>query len=46
MALEIWNTGDPYVRVRDAGKEINKFTEYRNKHLVPKYHHDNAQLLR
>ena len=45
-ALEIWTTGDRTERKKRGGDDLSAFNEYRNKYLVPKFEHDNAQLLR
>ena len=45
-ALEIWTNGDPYERQSKGGPDLSRFNTYRNEHLLKKFPHDNAQLLR
>ena len=46
VGLEIWSNGDRFNRTRSGGTELGKFRDYRNEHLISKFHHDNAQFLR
>ena len=45
-ALEIWTNGDPYERAEKGGPDLGRFNTYRRDHLLKKFPHDNAQLLR
>lgn len=45
-ALEIWTNGDPYERASKGGPDLGRFNNYRRDHLLKKFPHDNAQLLR
>lgn len=44
-AVEIWIQSDKIFVDNDSNKCLDNFMEYRNKELVKKYDHDNAQLL-
>lgn len=45
IAVEIWSQSDKIFVDEDSDKCLDNFMEYRNKELVKKYDHDNAQLL-
>ena len=45
-AIEIWTNGDPYERKSGGGPDLTMFRDYRLSHLIKKFEHDNAQLLR
>ena len=45
-ALEIWTNGDPYERASTGGADLGRFNKYRRVHLLEKFPHDNAHLLR
>lgn len=45
-ALEIWTNGDPYERAKKGGTDLSRFNTYRKDHLLKRFPHDNAQLLR
>ena len=45
-ALEIWTNGDPYERQSKGSPDLRRFRSYRHEHLLKKFPHDNAQLLR
>lgn len=44
-AVEIWTQSDKIFVDDDSDKCLDNFMQYRNKELVKKYDHDNAQLL-
>ncbi|KAM3924700.1 zinc metalloproteinase-disintegrin-like VLAIP-B [Leptodactylus fuscus] len=43
--LEIWSNGDQFEVVRNAGVDLGRFSEWRQKTLLPRKPHDNAQFL-
>ena len=43
--VEIWSQKDEIFVDEDSDKCLDNFLQYRNKQLVKKYDHDNAQLL-
>ena len=45
-ALEIWTNGDPYKRAEKGAPDLSRFNTYRQDHLLKKFPHDNAHLLR
>ena len=46
VSLEIWSNGDPFTRSEQGATDLSNFNNYRKKHLVPRFHHDNAHLLK
>uniref|UniRef100_A0A8C8RI90 ADAM metallopeptidase domain 15 n=1 Tax=Pelusios castaneus TaxID=367368 RepID=A0A8C8RI90_9SAUR len=45
LAVEVWNQGDPIVVGPGARPTLERFLQWRQKELLPRLPHDNAQLL-
>ncbi|XP_051901816.1 disintegrin and metalloproteinase domain-containing protein 12 isoform X2 [Pristis pectinata] len=45
VGVEVWTQEDPFEVSRSPGDTLNRFLKWRETHLVPRIHHDNAQLL-
>lgn len=45
VGLEIWNVQNPISTDGGAGEVLSRFTQWREKELVPRRRHDSAQLI-
>ncbi|XP_026886086.2 disintegrin and metalloproteinase domain-containing protein 9 isoform X3 [Electrophorus electricus] len=45
VGLEIWSAGNPINTDGSAGEVLGRFTQWREKELVPRRRHDSAQLI-
>uniref|UniRef100_H3AZG6 ADAM metallopeptidase domain 15 n=1 Tax=Latimeria chalumnae TaxID=7897 RepID=H3AZG6_LATCH len=45
VGLEVWSSGDQIKVDRNPTDTLNRFLRWRKDHLLPRMHHDNAQLL-
>lgn len=45
VGVEVWTQEDPFEISSSPGDTLNRFLKWRETHLVPRIHHDNAQLL-
>uniref|UniRef100_UPI00398F1AA5 disintegrin and metalloproteinase domain-containing protein 15 isoform X2 n=1 Tax=Pristiophorus japonicus TaxID=55135 RepID=UPI00398F1AA5 len=45
VGVEVWTTQDPFAIDRSPGDTLNRFLKWRERDLLPRLHHDNAQLL-
>lgn len=45
VGLEIWSVTNPISTVGSAGEVLGRFTQWREKELVPRRRHDSAQLI-
>ncbi|XP_053350155.1 disintegrin and metalloproteinase domain-containing protein 12 isoform X1 [Clarias gariepinus] len=45
VGLEIWNDQDKILIDKSPGDTLNRFLEWRNRELLPRLRHDNAQLI-